>query len=82
MEIDASKELFSFAMVVIGSTTRPTSVNKLAVTALQHTTTPSFVTLDMFALVVPYFLFFIRKNDDFIGYHIDAMMTFMPISLY
>ena len=41
-------------MSVLGSTIRPTTFNKLTVIALQHITTPSFVTLDMFDLVVPY----------------------------
>ena len=54
MERDASIEPFGFAMAVIGSTRRPTTANKLAVIALQHIMTPSFVSLDMFALVVPY----------------------------
>ena len=54
MEIYDSREPFGFSIAVIGSTIRPTSVNKLAVIALQHIMTPSFVTLDMFALVVPY----------------------------
>ena len=34
MEIDASRELIGFEMAVLGSTRRPTTVNKLAVTAL------------------------------------------------
>ena len=53
MESYASIVPFSFAMAVIGSTSRPTTVNKLAVTDLQCITTPSFVNLDMFSLVVP-----------------------------
>ena len=55
MESYASIVPFSFAMAVIGSTSRPTTVNKLAVTDLQRITTSLFVALDMFALVFPYF---------------------------
>ena len=54
MEKYSSREAFGFAMDVIGSTIRPTTVNKLAVIFLEHITTPSFVSLDMFALVVTY----------------------------
>ena len=55
MERDASREAFGFARDVIGSTRRPTIVNKLAVIVLQSIMTPSFVFLGMFALVVPCF---------------------------
>ena len=55
MEIDASIEPFGFSVAVLGSTRRPTTVNKFYLTALKRIMTPSFVTLDMFALVVPYF---------------------------
>ena len=58
MKIDASIELFCFAMYVIGSTRRPTTVNKLDVIALQCITTPLFFFFDMFALVVPYLFAF------------------------
>ena len=58
MERYNSIEPLSFALDVIGSTRRPTTVKKLAVTAFKPITTPLFVTLDMFALVVPYFLMF------------------------
>ena len=51
MERYSSIKPFGFAMSVIGSKIRPTTVNKLAMT-------PSLVTLDMFALVVPFFLLF------------------------
>ena len=54
MERDASREPFGFSMTVIVPKIIPTTVNDLAVTALQCIMTPSFVTLDMFALVVPY----------------------------
>ena len=55
MERDASREALGFARDVIGSTRRCTIVNKLAVIVLQRIMTPSFIPLDMFALVVPYF---------------------------
>ena len=54
MEIYASREAFGFARDVISSTRKCTIVNKLAVIVLQHIMTPSFVSFDMFALVVPY----------------------------
>ena len=54
MERDASRELFGFAMDVIVSTRRPSTVNNSSVTALRHIMTPSFVILDMYALVIPY----------------------------
>ena len=54
MEIYASRYPFGFAMAVIGSTRRPTTVNKLAVLTLKCITTPLFTTLDMFSLVVTY----------------------------
>ena len=54
MERDASIGTFGFAMDALGSTRRPTNVNKLDVTALQRILTPSFITVDMFALVVLY----------------------------
>ena len=50
MEIYASREAFGFARDVIGSTIRRNIVNHLAVIVLQHTTIPSFVSLDMFAV--------------------------------
>ena len=59
MEIFASRNLFGFSMAVLGSTKRPTNVNKLDVTALKHIMTPLFVTLEMFALVVPYLFTFL-----------------------
>ena len=54
MEIYASGESFVFAMGVIGSTRRPTIVKKSAVIVLQCIMTPSFVSLGIFYLVVPY----------------------------
>ena len=42
-------------MDLLGSKIRPTNAKKLAVTDLQGIMTPSFVTLDIFDLVVPYF---------------------------
>ena len=54
MERDGSREAFGFARDVIGSTRRRNIVNKLAVVVLQRIMTPSFVSLDMFALAIPY----------------------------
>ena len=50
MEIGASREAFGFTMDVIGSTRICTIVDKLAVIVLQHIRTPSFISLDMFAV--------------------------------
>ena len=49
----SSREPFGLAMNVLGSTIIPTTVKKLAIIALKQIMTPSFVTLDMFALSVP-----------------------------
>ena len=54
MEIYASIEPFGFSMDVLGSTRRFNTVKKLTVTAFQCILTPSFVTVDIFALVVTY----------------------------
>ena len=54
MVIDASREPFGFEMDVLGSTRIPTVVNKLAMVVLQRIMTPSFVSLEIFVLVVPY----------------------------
>ena len=69
MEIDDPREAFGFARDVIGSTRRRNIVNKLAVIFLQRIITPSFVSLDMFALVIPYLsaVLFVHNNDDFLG---------------
>ena len=58
MERYASREAFGFASYVIVSTRRRTIVNKLAVIKLQCIMTPSFISIGMFALVVPYFFLF------------------------
>ena len=50
-----SIEAIVFAMYVIGSTRRPTMINKFAVIVSQHITTPLCISLVMVALVVPYF---------------------------
>ena len=55
MEIYASREPFVLAMaVLLGSIRGPTTANKCSVTALQRILQPSFITVDMFALVVLY----------------------------
>ena len=51
---DAKIEPFCFEMDVLGSTRRPTIFNKLAVVFLQRIMTPSFVSLEIFALFIPY----------------------------
>ena len=50
----SSREPIGFAMAVLGSTRRPTTVNRLDVSDLQRIMTPSFVPFDIFSLVVPY----------------------------
>ena len=85
MEVDASIQTFDSEMPVPSSTRRSTTVKKWVVTDLQQILTPSFITVDIFALVIPYFLlifFFLHKNDDFLGHQIDTMMFFMTIILY
>ena len=62
MDRDASIESFEFSMAVIGSTRRSTTVNKLTMNYLGRIMIPLFVTLDMFALVVTYYIYFIRNN--------------------
>ena len=54
MEIYALRKTLSVSIVVIDSTRRPTTVKNVAVTALQRILTPLFITVDIFALVVPY----------------------------
>ena len=54
MEIDDPRYDFGFEMAVLSSTIRPTIVNKFSVIVLQRIMTLSFVSLDMFALVVLY----------------------------
>ena len=54
MKIYASREAFVFERDVIVSTRRHTLVKKLSVIVLQQITTPSFISPDMFSLVIPY----------------------------
>ena len=71
-------------MDVITSTRRPTNINKSAVAAFQCIMTPSFVTHDMFDIIVPYLftVWFFMNNDDCLGQQISTMIPFMPIRLY
>ena len=84
MEIYYSRETFGFAMVVVGSTRRPTTINKLAVIYLKRIMTPSFISLDMFTLVVsfPPPPCFICNNDDFLGYQLAAITLLVSKLLY
>ena len=50
MEKYASREAFGFARDVIDSTRRCTIVNKFIIIVLKYIMTPSFVSLDMFAV--------------------------------
>ena len=56
----------------------------LAVTALQRILTPSLITVEMFALVVPclFAVCFVNNNYECLGQNIAAMIPFVPISLY
>ena len=54
MERDDSIEAFGFTRYAIVSKRRRTIVNKLAMIFLQCITTPSLVTIEMFALFVTY----------------------------
>ena len=58
IEKDTPIEQFGFLMAVLGSTSRPTTVNKLVVIDLQRIFTPLFITIDMFDLYVPYLFAF------------------------
>ena len=70
-------------MAVLNSTRRPTTVNTLVVTALQRILTPSFITVDIFALVVPYlFALFLHNNDDCLGQQLASMLPLMSIRLF
>ena len=84
MEINAPIEPFGFEFDIIGSTRIPTTVNTLAVTDLQRILTPSFVTIDMLALVVPYLfgILLVFNNDNCLGHNISAMMPLIPIRIY
>ena len=84
MGIYASIEAFGFSEDVIGSTRRPTIVNRLSVIALRHIMNPSFVSFDMFALIAPYLfaVLLVHNNDDLIGYQLSGMTHFMPTRLY
>ena len=70
-------------MAVLVSTILPTTVNKLAVTALQRILTNSFVTVDMIYLAVPYLfaVWFVLNNEDCLLQKIDAMITFVSIRM-
>ena len=76
MEIDASREALGFTGDVIGSTRRGTIVNKFVVIFLKRIMTPSFVSLEMFHVLL------VHKNYDWLGYHIAAMVPFIPMRLY
>ena len=81
-KIDAPIETFGSAMAVLDSTRIPTSVSKLAIIDFQCITTPSFVRLYMFALIIPYFYCLLRKNYYCLSKELDAMIPYMPIRLY
>ena len=53
-----------------------TTVNMMDVTALHRIMTPSFVSLEMFSILL------VHNNDDWLGYNLAAMIPFMPLWLY
>ena len=53
MERYSSREPFGFTMDVLGSKRIPTTVNTLAVTDSKCILTPLFITVEIFARVVP-----------------------------
>ena len=84
MEGYSSIEPSVFTMSVLDSTTRPNNVKKLVLTVLKCILTPLFVTVDIFALVVPYLfsVWFVLENYDRLGQKIASMVTFIPIRIY
>ena len=73
-----------FSMDVLGSTIIPNTVKKLAVTDLQRILNPLFITVDIFALSVPYLfnVCFFHKINDCIGQKIATMIHFIPLKHY
>ena len=57
MEGYVSREIFGFAISLLGSKRRPSPVKKLYVTVLQCILTPPFITVDIFSLVVSYLFY-------------------------
>ena len=76
MEKYASIEAFVFARDVIGSTIGCTIVNKFIVIVLKFTMTPSFVSLDMFVVLL------VHNNNEFLDYQLADMMPLMPMRIY
>ena len=54
----------------------PTTVNIISVTALYHIMTPLFISIGMFSV------WLVHNNDEWLGYQLAAMITFMPMSIY
>ena len=79
-----SRGPFSFSIYVLGLTIITTTVNKLVVTALQRILTTTFITADIFALVIPYlFAILLVLNKYYcLVKHLDAMITSISISPY
>ena len=68
MEKYTSREAFGFARDVIGSTIGCTIVNKFIVIVLKFTMTHSFVSLDMFVVLL------VHNNYEFLDYQLADMM--------
>ena len=84
MEIDDSIETFELSRyVLLGSTREPTTVNNFSMTDFQCILTPSFITVEMFDLVVPYCfaVLFFHKKYNCLYQIIDTMIPFLPIRL-
>ena len=85
MEGGDSREPFGFSNSLPSSRLRPTTVNTWVMTALQWILTPLFISVDIFALVVPYFFLFdlfLHNNYDCLVHKLDPIMTYMPVRLY
>ena len=60
-----SIEPFGFTIYVLVSSKRDYTIKNLVLIALQHILNTSFITIELFALVVPfYFVLFIHNDDD------------------
>ena len=77
MERDVWRWFSGTAMTVrLGLVGVTNTVNIMAVTALYHIMNHLFLYLDMFDV------WLVHNNDDYIGYQLAGMMTFMPKRLY
>ena len=76
MKIYASRAAFSFTRDVIGSKRTYNVVEKFVVIVLRRIMNPSFVSLDMFSVLL------VHNNDDCLVHQLAALMSFMSMMLY